>query len=91
MHDTFFFPPGPDGERRLLRTHFWALMGSPAVSGSINCSRAGTSRGSFFFHRGPAATHLADPLPGTPGQLRGQFRASTVDGLLIQPADLRDK
>ena len=21
MHDTFFFPPGPDGERRLLRTH----------------------------------------------------------------------
>jgi phenylalanyl-tRNA synthetase alpha chain len=21
MHDTFFFPPGPDGERKLLRTH----------------------------------------------------------------------
>ncbi|MEW5703828.1 MAG: phenylalanine--tRNA ligase subunit alpha [Pseudomonadota bacterium] len=21
MHDTFYFPPGPDGERRLLRTH----------------------------------------------------------------------
>ncbi len=21
MHDTFFFPPGPDGTRRLLRTH----------------------------------------------------------------------
>jgi phenylalanyl-tRNA synthetase alpha chain len=21
MHDTFFLPPGPDGERRLLRTH----------------------------------------------------------------------
>jgi phenylalanyl-tRNA synthetase alpha chain len=21
MHDTFFFPPGPDGQRKLLRTH----------------------------------------------------------------------
>ena len=21
MHDTFFFPPGPDGERKVLRTH----------------------------------------------------------------------
>jgi phenylalanyl-tRNA synthetase alpha chain len=21
MHDTFFFPPGPDGEKKLLRTH----------------------------------------------------------------------
>ncbi len=21
MHDTFFFPPGPDGKRKLLRTH----------------------------------------------------------------------
>jgi phenylalanyl-tRNA synthetase alpha chain len=21
MHDTFFLPPGPDGERKLLRTH----------------------------------------------------------------------
>src|SRR5437762_5444832 len=41
--------------RKLLRIHFCWLIGSPAVSGSINCKRTDSSSPSFFL---PCADHL---------------------------------
>ena len=46
--------------RRLLRTHFCSLMGSPAVSGSTSPARVLASAGSFF-RRGADRPQAAAP------------------------------
>jgi hypothetical protein len=76
--------------RKLLRTHFWSLIGSPAVSGSTTACKAGIIPGSFFDRRAPA-TRPADAIRRVIRQRGVQFRAATPDGFLIHAGDLRQQ
>jgi hypothetical protein len=76
--------------RKLLRTHFWPLIGSPAVSGATTSCNAGTIGGSLFGGRtlSPGPPH---PLVGTVGHRGVQVYAPAPDGLFVQSRDLRDQ
>jgi hypothetical protein len=73
--------------RKLLRTQFCALIGSPAVSGAISSCSTVTIVGSFFDLR--SATALAAHTIGRLGSERCcQFLASAPDRLFVQSGDL---
>src|SRR5579859_6527590 len=77
--------------RRLLRTHFCSLIGSPAVSGATNASSAGTSVASFFFDRWTPATRQPHPIRRTIPQRGRQLLAPPPDRLFVDPGDLRQQ
>ena len=69
MHDTFFFRPGPDGERKLLRTHTSPVQVRTMRQGNISRrrrrgSRPGRRRRSGSFP--PAAPIAATATRRTP-------------------------
>jgi hypothetical protein len=76
--------------RKLLRTHFWSLIGSPAVSGSTTACKAEIIPGSFFDRRS-TATRAGDAVRRIVNQRGVQFLAAPADGLLIQAGDLRQQ
>src|SRR5216684_4099201 len=75
---------------RLLRTHFCAVIGSPAVSGATNSSSTDKIKG-VFFDRRSTSTGLADPVGRSVHQRRSQLLSSTPNGLLIDPSDLHQQ
>jgi hypothetical protein len=76
--------------RKLLRTHFWSLMGSPAVSGSTTACKTGIIPGSFF-DRWASAAWAADAIRRIVRQRGVQFFAAPPDGLLVHAGDLRQQ
>ena len=78
MHDTFFFAPGPDGERKLLRTHTSPIqvrvmqktnekpVGAPWASGQ-EAADPHHRAGPHLSHRQRPHPHADVPPDGRPG------------------------
>lgn len=74
----------------LLRTHFCAVIGSPAVSGATSSSSIDRISG-VFFDRWSASTRLADPVNRSVHQRSRQFLSATPHGLLVDPSDVHQQ